>query len=173
LLDFAGEAGLVVIFHNDIVMPFTKDENVRPYFQQLRDLFAQHPNTTIIWAHVGLGRIVQPVKAHGAYVEEMLQLPNVYFDLSWDEVAKYLVATDESATVSANLINRHPDRFLFGTDVVAPKSSGQYFAVYDMYRPLWAKLTPQAREQVLKGNYARIFDNARLKVRAWERANAH
>jgi hypothetical protein len=173
LLDFAGEAGLVVIFHNDIVMPFTKDENVRPYFQQLRDLFAQHPNTTIIWAHVGLGRIVQPVKAHGAYVEEMLQLPNVYFDLSWDEVAKYLVATDESATVSANLINRHPDRFLFGTDVVAPKSAGQYFAVYDMYRPLWAKLTPQAREQVLKGNYARIFDNARLKVRAWEKANAH
>jgi hypothetical protein len=40
-----------------------------------------------------------------------------------------------------------------------------------MYQPLWAKLTPTAREKVLKGNYARIFDTARLRVRAWEKAN--
>ena len=40
-----------------------------------------------------------------------------------------------------------------------------------MYRPLWAKLTPEAREKVLKGNYQRLFDAARLKVRAWENAN--
>lgn len=175
LLDFAGEVGLVAIVHNDIVMPFTKEAKVRPYYQQLKDLFGKHPKTTIIWAHMGVGRVVQPVKGHMAYLDEILTNPamgNVYFDLSWDEVAKYVVANDATLSAVAAEINAHPDRFLFGTDVVGPRTSEQYFAVYDMYRPLWAKLTPAAREQVLKGNYARLFDAARVKVRAWERANA-
>lgn len=172
LLDFAGEVGLVVILHNDIVRPFTKEAKVRPYFNQLTALYARHPKTTIIWAHVGLGRVVQPVKGHAAYLEEILANPamgNIYFDLSWDELAKYIVASDASLTVAANLINKYPDRFLFGTDVVAPRRPEQYFYVYEMYAPLWAKLTPDAREKVLKGNYVRLFDAGRQRVRAWER----
>jgi hypothetical protein len=174
LLDFAGEVGLVVILHNDIVRPFTKDAKVRPYFDQLTALYARHPNTTIIWAHLGLGRVVQPVKGHVAHLEEILADPrmrNIDFDLSWDELAKYIVANEDTLTVTANLINRHPDRFLFGTDVVAPRTPDQYFGVYEMYAPLWARLTPDAREKVLKGNYVRLFDEARRKVRAWEQAN--
>jgi hypothetical protein len=174
LLDFAGEAGLVAILHNDMVRPFTKDAKVRPYFDQLTALYARHPRTTIIWAHAGMGRIVQPVKSEAAYLEEILGNPkmaNIHFDISWDEVAKYLVASDESASLAAALINKYPDRFLFGTDVVGPRTADAYFAVYEMYQPLWAKLTPAAREKVLKGNYQRLFDAARLKVRAWETAN--
>ena len=33
------------------------------------------------------------------------------------------------------------------------------------------QLTPEASRKVRKGNYERIFDNGRNKVRAWE--NAH
>lgn len=174
LLDFAGQVGLVVILHNDIVRPFTKQAKVRPYFEQLTALYARHPNTTIIWAHLGLGRVVQPVKGHAAYLEEILANPamrNIYFDLSWDELAKYIVASDDTLTVAANLINKYPDRFLFGTDVVAPRKPEQYFGVYEMYAPLWARLTPDAREKVLKGNYVRLFDEGRRRVRAWERVN--
>jgi predicted TIM-barrel fold metal-dependent hydrolase len=174
LFDFAADVGLVVLIHNDIVMPFTKQEKVRPYFDQLHGLFSRHPRTTIIWAHLGLGRVVQPVKGQIAYLEEMLSDPatsNVYFDLSWDELAKYIVANDATTTVTADLINKYPDRFLFGTDVVGPKSPEQYFAVYEMYKPLWAKLTPETRQKVLRGNYERLFDAARVKVRAWERVN--
>ena len=174
LLDFAGDVGLVVLIHNDIVMPFTKQADVRPYFEQLKGLFAAHPKTTMIWAHLGLGRVIQPVKGQISYLEEILSDPamdHVYFDLSWDETAKYIVANDATVAATAAMINRHPDRFLFGTDVVAPKSPEQYFAVYELYRPLWAKLTPETREKVLKGNYERLFDAARVRVRAWERAN--
>lgn len=174
LLDFAGQVGLVVVLHNDMVRPFTKDAKVRGYFDQLTALYGRHPNTTIIWAHAGMGRIIQPVKSEATYLEEILGNPamkNVMFDLSWDEVAKYLVASDEASTLAAALINKYPDRFLFGTDVVAPRSPEQYFAVYETYKPLWAKLTPQTREKVLKGNYERIFDAGRVKVRTWEKAN--
>ena len=176
LLDFAGDVGLVVILHNDIVRPFTKEAKVRPYFEQLTALYGRHPKTTIIWAHMGVGRVVQPVKGQLAYLEEILSNPamsNVYFDLSWDELAKYVVASDATSTSTANLINKYPDRFLFGTDVVAPRAPEQYFGVYETYAPLWAKLTPEARDKVLKGNYLRLFDAARLSVRAWEKANLH
>ena len=36
---------------------------------------------------------------------------------------------------------------------------------------MWAALTPEAREKVLKGNYERLFDAARARVRAWERSH--
>ncbi len=176
LLDFAGDVGLVVLLHNDMVRPFTKQPDVRPYFEELTALYARHPKTTIIWAHMGLGRVVSPVKNEVGYLEEILSNPalsNVYFDISWDEVAKYVVASDATTTAVADMINRYPDRFLFGTDVVAPKSAEQYFAVYEMYQPLWAKLTPDARQKVLRGNYEHLFDAARVRVRAWEKANLH
>jgi hypothetical protein len=41
--------------------------------------------------------------------------------------------------------------------------------VYRQYAPLWDKLTPDAREKIRTGNYARLFDAAARKVRAWER----
>jgi hypothetical protein len=83
------------------------------------------------------------------------------------------VGYETPATIArvASVINRHPDRFLFGTDEVAPKSAQQYFSLYEEYAPLWAALTPQAREATLRGNYARLFDAARARVRAWERSH--
>ena len=69
------------------------------------------------------------------------------------------------------MLNRYPDRFLFGTDTVAPAGPGPYFAVYEMWSPVWSGLTPEASLKVRKQNYERIFDQARLKVRAWERAH--
>ena len=71
----------------------------------------------------------------------------------------------------AALINKYPDRFLFGTDVVAPARLDSPMAVYDAYEPLWKALTPEASQQVRLGNYQRLFDAARVKVRAWEHAN--
>jgi hypothetical protein len=174
ILDFAGEVGLVVLLHNDVDMPFPKP-NQDPYTAvQLGNLFKRHPKTTVIWAHCGLGRIVRPVKDQLGMIERALdnpELSHVYIDISWDEVAKYLVATPEAIEHVAALINRHPDRFLFGTDEVAPTEQAKYLKVYDMYRPLFAKLTPEAKAKLLKENYERLFDAARGKVRAWEKAN--
>jgi predicted TIM-barrel fold metal-dependent hydrolase len=174
ILDFAGETGLVVLLHNDVDMPFPKPGQDPWSAKQLGELFRRHPSTTIIWAHIGLGRVVHPVKDQLGIVARALDDPalsHVHMDISWDEVAKYLVATPESVKATAELINRHPDRFLFGTDEVAPKDQKSYLKVLDMYEPLLSALTPEAREKLLKGNYARLFDEGRRKVRAWERAN--
>jgi predicted TIM-barrel fold metal-dependent hydrolase len=186
ILDFAAEVGLAVILHNDIDMPFAKAGTEPVYLKQLKEVLRRHPNTTIIWAHIGLGRIVSPTQgqatedtaerspAYQAIVEEMLQDPSlrhVYFDISWDEVAKWAIASQEIERRVADVFNRYPDRFLFGTDNVAPADQATQLRVYHLWDPIWAQLTPEASAKIRKANYERIFDGARRKVRAWEKSN--
>jgi hypothetical protein len=184
ILDFAGDVGLVVLIHNDIDVPFAKPDAEPAYLVQMKALLKRHPTTTIIWAHVGLGRVVAPLRsAPGAAVrtsrqteiiEAMLSDPalrHLYFDISWDEVAKYAIATPASIARVAAMLNRHPDRFLFGTDTVAPSGPEPYFEVFDLWAPIWRLLSPQAGLKIRKGNYERIFDEGRRRVRDWERVN--
>jgi predicted TIM-barrel fold metal-dependent hydrolase len=150
----------------------------------MKALLKRHPKATIIWAHIGLGRIVHPVTGSAAVaaaerspgqlgiVEDILTDPafnHVSFDISWDEVAKYAIATPESIQRVATALNKYPDRFLFGTDTVAPASPAPYYAVFEMWAP--KQLTPDASAKIRTGNYERIFDEGRRKVRAWEKAN--
>jgi amidohydrolase family protein len=184
ILDFAGEVGLVVLIHNDIDVPFAKEDAEPVYLTQMKALLKRHPGATIIWAHVGLGRIVHPVRTsaeaaerspnHVAIVEAILTDPtlsHVNFDISWDEVAKYAVASPDAIARVAAMLNRYPDRFLFGTDTVAPAGPEPYFAVFDMWAPVWSGLTADASAKIRTGNYERIFDAGRTRVRAWEKAN--
>ena len=169
ILDTAAEIGLVVILHCDI-------DNVRPgdppdFAAELLELFADHPNATIIWAHTGLGRFIAPAEGHVAGLDRMLADPrydHIALDISWDEVAKYVVRDEASLKAWTALIERHPTRFLFGTDAVAPANWEGYVANYTVYQPLWERLDPAARAQVERLNYERIFDAAIPRVRAWE-----
>ena len=174
IMKFAGEVGLVVIFHNDIDMPFPR-ANQEPYqLAQLKALFSKHPKTSIIWAHAGTGRIVRPVNDQIGLLDRALSAPelkHVTIDISWDEVAKYVVATPETTKATADLINKYPDRFIFGSDVVAPADAQAQIKVFDIYAPLWKLLTPEASQKVRTGNYERLFDEGRRRVRAWEAAN--
>jgi len=189
ILDFAGEVGLVVLLHNDIDKPFPK-AHTADYLPEIKALFKRHAETTIIWAHIGLGRVVQPIEDQAAAIGDILRDPafnHVYFDISWDEVAKYAVASETSIARVSDTLNRYPDRFLFGTDTVAPRAdaptearaggiqssetTSPYFKVFEMWNPVWERLTPEASEKVRLGNYERIFDEGRRRVRAWEKAN--
>lgn len=186
IFDFCAEVGLISILHNDIDMPFAKAGGEPIYLTQAKDLFRRHPNCTIIWAHTGLGRVVQPRPQSGSseptersprhleVLEAMLvdsSLKHLYFDISWDEVAKYINFSSDTLERTAKLLERFPDRFLFGTDCVAPKDKESYYKVVDMYDALWRKLSTDASSRIRKGNYERLFDASRRQVRAWEAAN--
>lgn len=182
---FCAESGLLVLIHSDIDVPFAKEGTLPVYLSQMKELLRRHPKTTVIWAHTGLGRVVHPVRGqsgaepaersprHLDILEGILGDPglgHVHFDISWSEVAKYVVATKVGLDRTAALLDRFPDRFLFGTDEVAPRDQQGYLAVYRQYAPLWQTLPPETREKVLVRNYQRLFDEARRRVRAWERA---
>jgi predicted TIM-barrel fold metal-dependent hydrolase len=173
IFELAAEVGLPVLLHCDADVPFPKPDQEPYLLPQLRDLILRHPKTTVIWAHGGVGRIVHPVANHLAMLERALTKgpPSLFIDLSWDETAKYVTQNAQTVEAVARLINAHPDRFLFGTDEVAPSDQISYLKVYEQYRPLLERLTPEARAGFLRKNYERIFDKARRDVRAWEAKN--
>lgn len=186
ILSFAEEVGLAVILHNDIDIPFAKDGGTPAYLSQMKALLRRHPSVPIIWAHMGLGRVIHPVRPpasseRGSRTSNQIQIissiladpsfSHVYFDISWNEVAKYILRNDSTIKVVSELFNRFPDRFLFGTDAVAPTDQEMHLNVYYHYEPLWEHLDPGAREKIKKTNYENIFDRARRKVRAWEKRN--
>ena len=184
IMDFAAESGLVALLHSDIDVPFGEKTQRPVYAMQMYDLLKRHKDATVIWAHTGLGRVVHPHTRdsapkgqynpnHISILEIALsdeELTNLYYDISWDQVAKYITATPETLQRTADMINKYPDRFLFGTDNVAPKAE-TYYNVYEMYQPLWDALTPEALHNILLGNYERIFDKAKVDVAAWEKKN--
>ena len=184
ILDFAAETGLLVLMHSDIDMPFARPNTEPIYLKQTKDVLRRHPRTTIIWAHTGLGRVVHPLGAsttigapernrgHVEMLAELLEDPaftHLYFDISWDELAKYAIASPEIEEKTAALFNRFPDRFLFGTDVVAQPDHSSAMRVFQLWEPIFAKLTPEASLAIRKKNYERLFDAARARVRAWEK----
>ena len=174
ILDFAAASGLVVLIHNDIDAPFAREGSRPAYLNQAKALFKRHPKTSIIWAHTGMGRVVRPIKNHAANLAEILsdaEFSHVHFDISWDEVAKYVVASPEATRIAADLIKRYPDRFLFGTDEVAPPDQTKYTKVFYQYQPLWDLLDSETSRKVRLGNYERIFNEGRRKVRDWERTH--
>jgi predicted TIM-barrel fold metal-dependent hydrolase len=174
ILEFTAETGLVVLIHNDIDIPFAKEGAEPAYLNEMKALFKRHSNTTIIWAHMGLGRTVRPSPNFWKQIDQILNDPtfsHVYFDISWTEAAKYLVANPETTKMTADLIEKYPERFLFGTDAAAPRERSKYLEVFYQYDPLWKLLNEQTIRKLRLTNYERIFDEGRRKVRSWERTH--
>jgi len=69
-------------------------------------------------------------------------LSHVHFDISWDEVAKYAIASSEVEKRVAELFNHHPERFLFGTDNVAPPDQDTQLRVYHLWDDVRSRSHP-------------------------------
>jgi predicted TIM-barrel fold metal-dependent hydrolase len=186
ILEFAGEVGLIVLIHSDIDVPFASDTKGLVYLKQMVELLARHPETVVIWAHAGLGRVIAPVNAQASVesaersinqfeiIDSIIREPrlgHVYFDISWSEVAKYAVRDADAVEETAKFLNAHADRVLFGTDNVAPTDQEKHLEVYRMWDPVWSRLDPEASRKIRTGNYERLFDAARERVRDWESRN--
>ena len=79
---------------------------------------------------MGLGPLVVPPKEHLAQIEAILRDPDFHHlsaDIAWDEVAKYFVDSSEATKTLTDLMQRYPDRFLFGTDAAAPANQSKLF----------------------------------------------
>lgn len=66
----------------------------------MKAVLKSHPKTTIVWVHTGMGRVVRPIHNHAANLAAILQDPafsHVNFDISSDEVAKYIVSRPDNA----------------------------------------------------------------------------
>ena len=173
ILDFAAEVGLVVSIHNDVDVILPRSGERPTYFDDFAALLRRHPGGSVLWAHAGIGRFVEPTPGYADEIESLLtdeSLSHLYFDLSWDLVIEQLTADEASLAAWARLLNTWPTRFVFGSDAVIPADAEGYRSTLRAFAPLLARLTPEASDLVLHGNYERLFDEARRRVRAWEAA---
>jgi hypothetical protein len=87
-------------------------------------------------------------------------------------IAPYFIDTPEHLKMTADLIRKYPDRFLYGSDQGATSDWANVEKSYDVWAPLWKDLGPDLTRQVAKENYIRLFDRSRKNMRAWEQAHA-
>jgi hypothetical protein len=86
-------------------------------------------------------------------------------------IAPYFIDTPEHLRMTADLVRKYPDRFLYGSDQGATSDWENVQKSYAVWTPLWKELGPQLTQQVAKDNYTRLFDQSRKNIRAWEQAH--
>ena len=70
------------------------------------------------------------------------------------------------------LVNGWPDRFVLGSDSVVATDAASYLGALEAWRLVLDGLDPDASRKVRLGNYERLFDAARERVRVWEAASS-
>jgi hypothetical protein len=191
IFDVIGEMRAVAVVHCDHDTPYNlallndpaaramvfKGSVPKPqYLEAFKAFLKRHANVPIIWAHfMGNGRGVQPYPEHWKYLDEMLGDPgfkHVSIDMAWGLIAvPYFIDTPEHLKMTADLIRKYPDRFIYGSDQGATADWGLVKKSYDAWTPIWKEIGPELTRRVAKDNYIRIFDESRRNMRAWERAH--
>ena len=181
-LKFFGRAGMGVTLHCDVndearcvrTGKRGRSENLA----DVRKLFAAHPGTSIVWAHLGgLGRFAPPSHHHVRDLREVLiHHPNVCIDMSWSDVATWFSPHPKPAAnlnqaqravfdadadrqrrhrrirQLADLIEEFPDRFLIGSDALVSHKSESISSSYAIYSNLGqgpGTATPGGQRQAL------------------------
>jgi hypothetical protein len=161
-------AAQAMIFHGKRPVP--------QYLEAFKAFLRRHPNVPMIWAHfMGNGRGVQPYPEHWHYLDDLLADPalrHVNIDLSWGPVvAPYLIDSPTHLKMTADLIRRYPDRFIYGSDQGSTADWNAVKRSYEVWYPLWVELGQALTRQVTKENYIRVFDESRKNMRNWERTH--
>ena len=151
----AGSLGVPINLHVDY-----SDDDIWQFGVALR----RNRDTDFVWAHAG-----------DATAEEVDSLvsrhPNLYVDISCrndlfdrnvreDYTIEDQSILDEEGVLKPEwhgLFERHPDRFLFGTDVGPPGRFEIIGDITDYYRRAFGQLSAPARTAVARGNGERLY----------------
>ncbi len=117
----AAEQDLPVLIHSNIT---SKRERNPLYLAEIEEPLRNHPHTRFIWAHAGSSMEIHRHQTQMDFLLPTLQrlletYPNLYIDLSWSVLQPYLL--DEQGRPDRDwlaLVERFPERFMLGSDVV-------------------------------------------------------
>lgn len=133
----AAEYDLPVMIHSNIT---SKRERNPLYLPELEESLRDHPQVRFIWAHAGTSKEIHRHQEKLTFlfdeVERLLGLyPNLYIDLSWTMLEPYLLDSEGGPDPRwLQLVERFPDRFMIGSDVVGKFGSlGEYMKGFDAF----------------------------------------
>lgn len=154
----AAEHDLPVLLHSNLT---SKRERNPLYLQEVEEPLRNHPHVRFIWAHAGtsmeLHRHQEKLDFLLPTLERLLDdYPNLYIDLSWTLLRPYLL-DDEGRPDPAwvALVERHPQRFMLGSDLVGRFDSlAKSMRAFD---PFLDALPPKVAQQVARDNFLRVL----------------
>jgi hypothetical protein len=148
IFDLGAEKGLPVLVHHNITAQSTEEIL---YLDELREALEHNRKCKIIWAHVGISRRIE-VQNLIAIADNLLsENENLWIDISWLVYDYYFLDRFPNNYIDGNtledwvaLIEKHPDRFLLGTDKVGhwasyPAEVVKYYTLLDRLNPETAK----------------------------------
>ncbi|WP_428102020.1 hypothetical protein [Candidatus Rariloculus sp.] len=160
---FAGKHFLPVSIHHNIAPISRNSDEIKPplYLDELVELFRHcrwqegdvSYTTRFIWCHAGISRRVT-IQDLPLWIEEVLKdsADQVYIDLSWVVLEDYVY---KELDRWVQLIERHPGRFMIGSDAVGTASRiDEEFNRFDL---LLASLPADVRVRVAHDNFADLM----------------
>jgi len=118
--------------------------------EPVRLFFEMEPELTVIWAHAGMS---EPADVVGAMFDAY---PKLYADTSYRE-GDILTADGTIAPAWRDVIMRHPDRLMVGTDTWVNSQWDGYGELVELNRSWLAKLPRAVAERIAYRNAARLF----------------
>ncbi|PNG10775.1 5-oxo-L-prolinase [Stutzerimonas stutzeri] len=158
----AAEFDLPVMLHSNIT---SKRERNPLYLVELEEPLRNHPHTRFIWAHAGtsmeLHRHQQKLDFLLPTVSRLLDdYPNLYIDLSWTMLRPYLLNKEGEPDADwLKLVERHPTRFVLGSDVVG--RFGSLAEGMQAFAPFLDALPEEVARQVARDNFLAILPRKR------------
>lgn len=117
----AAENDLPVLLHSNIT---SKREKNPLYLAEIEEPLRNHPHTRFIWAHAGTSLEIHRHQTRMDFLLPTLTrlleaYPNLFVDLSWSVLKPYLLdEAGQPRKAWLALVERFPERFMLGSDVV-------------------------------------------------------
>ena len=133
----AAEFDMPVMVHSNIT---SKREREPLYLHEIEEPLRAHPKVRFIWAHAGTSAEIHRRQERLEFLHDTLDrmlatYSNLYIDLSWSMLDTYLL--DEAGEADAEwvrLVERYPDRFMIGSDVVGRFDNlGKHLSRFDAF----------------------------------------
>lgn len=157
--DLAAEKDLPVLIHHNISGSYM-DNPI--YLKEMERALAHNRKTNIIWAHVGISRRVE-ISNLLEIADRMLKAnKNLYYDISWVVYDNYINKDETIHNQWVTLIERYPDRFLIGSDVVGHWSA--YSNEITKYYSLIDKLSEETAKKVCTDNILSLMHVSKEKL---------
>ena len=154
IFDLAAEENLPVLIHHNITAQNYEDIL---YLDELKEALAHNRKCRVIWAHAGISRRVE-IQHLTRILDNMLaKNKNLWIDLSWIVYDYYFLDQFPDHYADGNtpddwvkLIEKHPDRFMIGSDKVGHWET--YPAEILKYSKLLDQLKPETAEKLCRTN---------------------
>ncbi|SIQ69496.1 Amidohydrolase [Pseudomonas flexibilis] len=154
----AAEYDLPVLLHANIT---SKRERNPLYLPEIEEALRNHPHVRFIWAHAGTSMEIHRHQEKLEFLRPTLarlleDYPNLYIDLSWTVLRPYLLdAKGRPDPRWVELVERYPERFMLGSDVVG--SFGSLGELIHDFRPFLDALPAPVARRVARDNFLAIL----------------